>query len=186
LTVDKEVNENLDETNLKTDTLVTNKISLDKSNSEEKVTFGEPIDILELKGQTFLTVTSGVWPHSESKTFCKSSDHKFFGHYQLIDKSDGKFEFIGQLIVSVPNSAEGWTYDNDYETFVEIKLESNKIRIWNELGVGNKESHLKKFIGDNFSYKKGSTIYAELGDYSLNAIILGDTIYKLTVGKHCK
>jgi hypothetical protein len=186
LTVDKKGNDNSDETNLKTDTLVPNKISLDRGISEERETFGEPIDILVLKGQTFLTVTSGVWPHSESKTFCKSSDHRFFGHYQLIDKSDEKFEFIGQLIVSVPNSAEGWTFDNNYETFVEIKLESNKIRIWNELGVGNKETHLIKFIGDNFSYKKGTTIYAELGDYSLNATILGDTINKLTVGKYCK
>lgn len=184
--VDKEGNEISTENNFKADTLKTNELNLDSANLKNEKTFGGPIDILELKGLKFLTVTSGVWPHSESKTFCKPYDHKFFGHYQLIDKSDDKFGFIGQLIVSVPNSAESWTYENDYEIFVEIKLENSKIRIWKDIGVGTKETQLKSFIGDNFHYKKGTMIYAELGDYSLNATILGDTINKLTVGKYCK
>ena len=186
LTVDKEESENSAENNFKADTLKTKEANLNSDSLKDEKTFGQPIDIFELKGLTFLTVTSGVWPHSESKTFCKPYDHKFFGHYQLIDKSDDKFGFIGQLIVSVPNSAENWTYENDYETFVEIKLENSKIRIWKDIGVGTKETQLKNFIGDNFHYKKGTMIYAELGDYSLNATILGDTINKLTVGKYCK
>lgn len=186
MTVDKEGNEISAENNFKEDTLETKIISLDSNSLKDEKTFGEPIDIFKLKGLTFLAVTSGVWPHSESKTFCKPADHKFFGHYQLIDKSDDKYGFIGQLIVSVSNSAESWTYENDYETFVEIKLQNSKIRIWKEIGVGTKETQLKSFIGDNFHYKKGTMIYAELGDFSLNATILGDTINKLTVGKYCK
>lgn len=186
LTVDKEGSENSAENNFKADTIKTNEIELDRDSLKDDNTIGVPIDIFELKGLSFLTVTSGVWPHSESKTFCKPYDHKFFGHYQLIDKSEDKFEFIGQLIVSVPNSSENWTYENDYETFVEIKLENRKIRIWKDIGVGTKEAKLNSFIGDNFHYKKGTMIYAELGDYSLNATILGDTISKLTVGKYCK
>jgi hypothetical protein len=184
--VDKREHEISEKKNSNADTLATNKTSVDSDSLQGNKTFGEPIDIKELKGLTFLTVTSGVLPHSESKTFCKPSDHKFFGHYQLIDKSDDKFGFIGQLVVSVPNKAESWTYENDYETFVEIKLESRKIIAWKEIGVGTKETHLKSFIGDNFYYKKGTTIYAELGDYTLNATIFGDTINKLTVGRYCK
>jgi hypothetical protein len=186
LQVEKKENEIPEEKTSNTDTLETNKIIIDSDSLQADKTFGEPINILELKRLTFLTVTSGVLPHSESNTLCKPSDHKFFGHYQLIDKSDDKFGFIGQLVVSVPNKAESWTYENDYETFVEIKLESKKIRVWKEIGVGTIETHLKSFIGDNFNYKKGTMIYAELGDYSLNATILGDTINKLTVGKYCK
>lgn len=186
LTVDKKESENSDENNFIADSLNTTVINQYSESFKDEKTFREPIDIIELKRLPFLTVTSGVWPHSESKTFCKPNKHKFFGHYQLIDKSDDKFGFIGQLIVSVPNSAEYWTYENDYETFVEIKLENSKIKIWNDIGVGTEETQLKSFIGDNFHYKKGTMIYAELGDYALNATILGDTINKLTVGKYCE
>jgi hypothetical protein len=64
---------------------------------------------------------------------------------------------------------------------VEKKLESNnlfsinKTGIWNEVGLGSMETHLKNFIGDYFSYEKGTTIYAELSICSLNATILGET-----------
>lgn len=168
----------------KVDTLNPKVDELDSLKVEQ--TFEDPIDIIELKGLSFLTVTSGVLSHSESKTFCKPLDHDFFGHYHLIDKSDDKFEVIGQLIVSVPKSAENWTFENDYETFVEIKLENNKVRLWEDLGVGAKAAYLENFIGDNFYYQKGTMVYAELGEYSLDATILGDTINKLTVGKYCK
>ncbi|MDT8346360.1 MAG: hypothetical protein RQ756_01060, partial [Flavobacteriaceae bacterium] len=72
ITVDKEESENSADNNFKADTLVTNEIELDSDSIKDDKTFGEPIDIFELKRLSFLTVTSGVLPHSESKTFCKS------------------------------------------------------------------------------------------------------------------
>jgi hypothetical protein len=102
-----------------------------------------------------------------------------------MDKSDSKFGFIGQLVVSVSCNSENWTYNNDSESFVELRLENKGIKIWKEIGVGTTENDLNSFLGSNFHYKKGTMIVAEINDYTLNATILGDTINTLTIGKYC-
>lgn len=163
--------------------LVNNSVQeLDK----EKKQFDSPININELKESSFLTTTSGVLTHSKSEKLCMPPKEGFFRHYQLLDESNGNFNFIGQLNVFVPEGSESWRKDYQHEIFAEIELESGKVKLWDSIRVGKSEKNLRKFIGDNFNYKKGTLIYAELEEYTLSAVILGDTISKLTVGRYCK
>lgn len=172
------LDENIQETELSNDSLL-----IIKKEFEE---FKAPIDMNLLKNLPDITTTSGVLPNSESTELCRPSDFGFFGHYQLLENGKYGNDFIGQLNVFVTDNAENWKFNNTNEIFSEIRLESNKIKVWGKIGVGTSQSDLREFISDNFSYKKGTIIYAELGEYTLNATILGDSINKLTVGKYCK
>ncbi len=183
---DKRGAEVSDSINSNVDTVASIGTNSTSADLNKEKTIEVPVDIAELKRSPFLSVTSGVLPYSESKAFCQPQKHSFFGHYQLIDKSDDQLGLMGRLIVSVPNKTKKWSYESTDETFVEIKLASKKIKVWKEIGIGTKEDQLNSFIGDSFHYKKGTMIYAVLGDYTLNATILVDTIHELTVGKYCK
>ncbi|MEZ4799739.1 MAG: hypothetical protein R2809_08200 [Flavobacteriales bacterium] len=146
---------------------------------------GEPIDFFQLKKLPFISTTSGVLSQTESKDFCTPTDHQFFGQYFLLDRADEQSEILGKLIVSVPKRVKIWTYENDYESFVQLELESNKVSLWNKIRVGISDTELMNFIEPYFSYKAGAYVYSWLGGYALAAEMEGTAVKKLIVTKIC-
>lgn len=158
--------------------------------------FQAPIDIINLLQSNFLETTSGFLSNSEikDKKFCKPKESGLFGHYHLFHKTilehkGHKYqtqEYMGELIVFTTDNAKNWRQDSKNQTFVEIKLVNPFISVWDKIKVGTKESELNKFIGNNFSYKKGTWKVCELGDYLASFIILADTVNRIEIGKYCK
>ena len=144
-----------------------------------------PIDITELKKLPFLTTTSGVLPISESENLCKPEVDGFFGHYYLINE-DNNWVHIGELYVYAEGEPENWQYDTAIETFAKIKLLQSDIKVWDIIGVGTHEKDVIAFIGQNFHYKKGTILHADINEYSADFTILADTINRLTIRRNCK
>ena len=146
-----------------------------------------PIDIKIIKYLPDIVTTSGVLPTKESENLCKPNAKGFFGRYYLVHKQANiKNPIFGQLIVYVTGKADNWKYNNNNETFAQLTLTSSQIRLWDKIKIGTTEKELLRFIGKSFHYKKGTLIYSEINEYSLQCIISADTINKLTVSKYCK
>ncbi|MFI5220347.1 MAG: hypothetical protein ACHQNT_12755 [Bacteroidia bacterium] len=154
--------------------------------NEAKEIFSEPVPLNEIKQLNFLETTSGVAVISETKIFCKPSEAGFFGFYYMFNKTKQPWDYIGILKVHTTDKPEKWRFDTKNEIFVEIELENTDISVWDSIKVGVSEGGLMKFIGDNFHYKKGTIVYAELGDFKANFTIADDKISKLKVGRYCK
>ncbi|MBN2348530.1 MAG: hypothetical protein JXJ22_06830 [Bacteroidales bacterium] len=144
---------------------------------------GIPINLIEIKKLDFLTVTSGVIPISKTDKLCRLDTTGFFGEYTLINKNTNKI--FGNLKVFTTDKPENWRFDNNNEIFSVIELIGKDISLWGELTVGQTESDLKEFIGQNFHYKKGQTIYADFGDYDGTFWINNGVIEKLEIRKIC-
>jgi hypothetical protein len=146
-----------------------------------------PVDIKIIKHLPDIVTTSGVLPTKESENLCKPNTKGFFGRYYLVHKQTGvKDPVFGQLIIFVTGKADNWKYDNNNETFAQLILTSSQIKLWDKIKIGTTEKDLLNFIGKNFHYKKGTLIYSEINEYSLECTILADTINKMTVSKYCK
>lgn len=148
--------------------------------------FIAPIDIQKIKSLSNLTTTTGVLQHSATTEFCKPKASGFFGHYQLISKERSNNPRIGQLITYSTTKPENWKFNDATEIFVEIELFTPDIKVWETISVGTKEKDVLNFIGNNIHYKKGTLLYCNLGDYTANFIILGDSVNSIKVGKYCK
>ena len=145
-----------------------------------------PIDIKLIKHLPNVVTTSGVLPTKESINLCRPNSKGFFGHYFLVHQQSGaKDPIFGELIVYVTGTADKWKYDNNDETFAKLTLTSSRVKLWDKINIGTSEKDLLNFIGKNFHYKKGTIIFAEINEYSLQCTVLADTINKLTVGKFC-
>ena len=146
-----------------------------------------PVDIKIIKHLPGVVTTSGVLPTKESDNLCKPNTKGFFGRYYLVHKQTGvKDPVFGQLIVYFAAKEDNWKYDNNNETFAQLTLTSSKIKLWDKIKIGTTEKDLLNFIGKNFHYKKGTLIYSEINEYSLECKVLADTINKITVSKYCK
>ncbi len=145
----------------------------------------EPVNIKNIKKMINIATTSGVLPTSESANFCRPTGNGFFGHYQLITKNNSKYPLIGQLIIFTTDKPQEWKFDNNNETFVEIKLVSSDIKVWESISIGSTEKEVLQFIGSNFHYKKENVLYCEIGIYSANFVIIKNKVTQLTVGKYC-
>lgn len=144
--------------------------------------FPPPINIHKLK-ESLKSFTSGVLSTPDSKVFCNPENMKFFGFYFLLGhRGGGPF---GTLTISLPQKPKTWVADDPQEEFEEIELNSNEAKVWDSVSVGMPEKAIIKFLGKNFHYKKGTTIYSELGNYSAAFTIQADTISKLKVGIYC-
>lgn len=141
-----------------------------------------PIDIRALKKETWLTTTSGVVTRSQWGEWEKPKGHQFFGCYYLIDRTDPDNERAGQLVVSVPVKAPDWKYDNTAEVFTEIKLTTDKVKLWNTLHVGSSSDELKAFMGSSFFYIKGTTFHGVYNDYILNGTLKDGAVKEIIVG----
>lgn len=146
-------------------------IKYDESDNLLDNKFEPPIDINEIKQLAFLETTSGVLSKSESIVFCQPEREGFFRFYFLIDKTDDAFSVFGKLKVFVPDSSNNWRADFKGEHFSEIELNSNKIKVWEKIGVGSSLNELSDFIGGRNLNIKDSLINAEIGEYSIQALI---------------
>lgn len=146
-----------------------------------------PVDIKIIKNLPNILTTSGVLQTNETENLCRQSSTGFFGRYFLVRKQTGvKDPIFGQLIVYVTGKADNWKYDNNNETFAQLTLTSGQIKLWDKIKIGTSQKELLNFIGKNFHYKKGTIIYSEINEYTLECTVLADTINKLTIAKYCK
>ncbi len=180
--------ENLAKNTAKETVIKVDSSSLKKDENKVQLinSFEDPININKLKQSSFLETTSGVLRKSESKIFCKPEIDGFFRFYYLIDKTNGVNSVFGKLKVFVPDAPNNWRADFEDEHFSEIELESGRIKLWEKIGVGSSLNELSEFIGENTQNIVDSVLTAEMGKYSLRALINKDTIKELSVGKYCK
>lgn len=142
-----------------------------------------PVDILKLLNLNFLETTSGTLSKNERKRYLQANETGFFGSYELFYRHEDKeWSYIGYLVVFTTDKPDHWRQDSKNQKFIEIELEHPCISIWDTIRVGVSEKYLMKFIGNNFHYKKGNSIYAEIGEYSCDFTIINDTINRLKVG----
>ncbi len=145
-----------------------------------------PIDIYELKKLPFLETTSGCVTISETKKFCRPDTAGFFGHYQLLNKTNPfDYKFIGQLIVYTTDKPGNWRFDTSNETFIEIELKSPVIKVWTGIGVGTTETELLDFLKHKNYYRQDSEIKAEISGYSTIFYLISDTVNYLKISKYC-
>lgn len=160
--------------------------SVQENNFERVMSeFSDPINLTEIKNLEFLTTTSGVVPHSELESLCKQEKEGFYGFYHLINK-DQKYRMIGLLTVYTTDQPENWKLNSKNESLSILELKTNDIKVWDSISIGTDQSKLLDFIGNSFHYKKGSTLYAELGEYKSSFIISKDTISGIRIVKSCK
>ncbi|MGQ1788551.1 hypothetical protein [Saccharicrinis sp. GN24d3] len=138
-----------------------------------------PVNLKEIKALDFLTVTSGVVPTSETIKLYRPDTTGFFGGYNLINKNSN--EYIGYLKVYTTDKPEAWRFDSNNEIFCAIELVQQDIAVWDIIKIGLKEDVLIGFIGQNFHYKKGQTIYADFGKYDGTFWITDGKISKLEI-----
>lgn len=146
--------------------------------------FPPPVDIYEVKHLPFLYNTCEIWSASRSKELYCPDRSKYFGRYYLVNNTN--WVRFGELVVFTTDKPQDWKYENNAETFAEIKLETADVKVWDSIGVGTKEKDLIKFFGKNKYYKMGTDLYCDLGEYTASFTILADTVNKLTVGKYSK
>lgn len=144
---------------------------------------GEPVNIVAIKTLQWAIFTSGVVSSTDSKRYCSDDSLGIYGFYFLIDKEIGAP--IGKLIIHTRESAQNWRADNKDEEFASIELKSNKIKVWNKISVGSTEKDVLELIGENFHYKKGTIIHADIDNYSADFTIVNDTVNKIIISKTC-
>jgi hypothetical protein len=156
--------------------------SLDSADLEQNSE--PPIDIVSLKKETWLEVTSGVAGKVERSAMCGIDSTGFVGFYFLIDKENGG-ERVGKLTVQHPGKPSDWTYDNTDERFVAFELNSPRVDVWNTLAVGDSASKIDAFVQGHFHYKKGTWIVASIGSYQGEFQILNGRIEMIKVHISC-
>ena len=149
-----------------------------KKEQKEIKHYNEPLDLIKVKER--FDNTSSVLSSEKSNEFCNPNKSYFFGMYFLIGNNETPF---GRLTIYIKDKVGVWQSDNTNEEFAEINLKTDEIAVWDSIVVGMKEKELLDFIGSSFHYKKGTSVYAELGEYSGRFRINADTICELTVGK---
>ncbi|WP_130287496.1 hypothetical protein [Aquimarina brevivitae] len=160
--------------------------SIEKNNPEIPIrVFADLINLTETKSLEFLTTTSGVVPHSDLESLCKQEKEGFYGFYHLINK-DQKYRMIGMLTVYTTDKPESWKFNSKNESLSILELKTDDIKVWDSIAIGTEKSKLLDFIGTSFHYKKGSTLYAELGEYKSSFTISNDTISGIKIVKSCK
>ncbi|KAA1240784.1 hypothetical protein [Aquimarina sp. RZ0] len=165
---------------------VVEKKSVQENNPEIPIReFSDPINLTEIKNLEFLTTTSGVVPHSELESLCKQNEEGFYGFYHLINKNK-KYWMMGLLTVYVTDKPESWKFNSKNETLSMLELKTDDIKVWDSISIGISQSKLLDFIGTSFHYKKGSTLYAELGEYKSSFTMSKDTVSGIKIVKSCK
>ena len=165
------------------DQIKENLVETDTKERQEAL-FAEPINIGAIKQLGFITTTSGVVPIAEAESFCQQQNEGFYGFYHLINKTNN--QMIGVLTIFTTDQPQDWKVTSKRESLFRIKLETNDIQVWDSISVGMNENNLSDFIGDHFHYKKGTTMYAELGDYKSNFTINSDTISRIEITRSCE
>ena len=146
---------------------------------------GTPVNIDSLKAQPWLETTSGVLSKREALLLCPKDTSRHFGRYFLIDRFDGKGPF-GELTVHYSSESGNWLYLPNNDEFVGIVLRTDRISLWGELSVGDRESKILDFIGKRFHYKKGTVLVTDIGEFQCAFTILGDTVHELSVMRNCE
>lgn len=151
----------------------------------ERRDMGEPIDINTLKRQGWLETTSGVLSRGEAEVLCPNDSTSFFGFYELIDRSTRGGPF-GRLVVRIKEKPAKWTYDDKNEEFIQLTLRSDRIKVWDEIAVGDPVDDLVAFVWNHVPYKRGTSEFVDFGGYrGWFEIADNGTIQELTIRRVC-
>jgi hypothetical protein len=166
-----------EQTKNKTETLVVNEV-------QPLAELDEPIDVFEIKNLDWLTTTSGVASNTKNLKFCDWKEEGFFGFYFLIDQ-EKKGGPVGRLTVHAKDK-NGWQFDNRTDEFARIELQTNRIKVWDEIGVGSTKSQLLDFLKPYDITTSDSIVKSRLDNYSAEFTIVSDTVNRLIIERNCK
>ena len=142
----------------------------------------EPVDVQKIKNLDWVTTTTGVATNTENLKLCDWKEEGFFGFYFLINQEKGP---VGRLTVHAKDE-NGWRFDNQTDEFARIELQTNRIKIWDEIGVGSTKSQLLDFLEPYGIKTSDSIVKSRLDKYSTEFVILGDTVNRLMIERNCK
>lgn len=148
---------------------------------------GPPIDIQALKAEPWLEVTSGVLSRKEIQLLCPDDSTYFFGFYDLIDRTKGGGPF-GKLIVRLKDKQTPWKQSDVNEEFIQLTSRSNRVKVWNRVGVGDPVAKLIALSGSSSDYKAGydkGMIEVAIGEFESTCSTVNDTIRVLNVRRKC-
>jgi len=151
---------------------------LAETTTQQSRVFEQPIDLDSIKNLNNIEFTSGV----ETKP-CEIETEGFFGFYGFIDMEER--EPFANLIVLTTDQPKKWRADSKNEQFVSLELFSSKLIIWDSLTVGLTGTQLNNFIGQQFHYKKGQTVYADFDRYEGIFQLRNDTIQNFEIKTKC-
>lgn len=146
--------------------------------------FQEPFDIQHIKTRANKSSTSGVVPHSQSKSFCKQLGTGFYGFYYLLmnDSHNGP---VGLMTVYTNDHPNRWRYDTVNELLYSLELETKDITLWDSISIGMNKNDLLEFInGNTIDYNKNQ-IVTTLGDFNSTFQISNDTVYHIKIERNC-
>lgn len=139
--------------------------------------FNQPIVLDSIKNFENIEFTSGV-----DSYHCELNEG-FFGGYYLIDK-DVNQQFANLTVLAKVTPHE-WFADLNNEQFVSIEIFTKKLVIWESLYNGLKRDKLDEFIGNQFNYQKGQTVYADFGKYEGIFNLQNDSVLSFTIKTKC-
>ena len=142
-----------------------------------------PVDVQKVKNLDWVKTTSGIASNTENLKLCNWKEKGFFGFYFLIDRKRGP---VGKLTVYAKDDINGWRFDNQTDEFARIELQTNRIKIWDEIRVGLTKSQLLGFLEPYDIEASDSIVRSRLGNYSTEFVILGDTVNRLMIERNCK
>ena len=144
----------------------------------------EPLDVFEILNLGWLTTTSGVASNTKDLKSCDWKEEGFFGFYFLIDQ-EKKGGSVGKLTVHAKDE-DGWQFNNKTDEFARIELQTNRIKVWDKIGVGSTKSQLLVFLEPYDITNSDSIIKSRLDNYTAEFTIVGDTVNRLMIEKNCK
>jgi hypothetical protein len=103
----------------------------------------------------------------------------FFGEYILIDSTS--LERIGSLIVFNSCSPQNWRYDNDDDIFIMLDYTKGDMSFFNGIRIGLNECEVQEKLKNRFHYKKGTSVHAEIDNYSIDLYITDSKVSRIEI-----
>lgn len=137
------------------------------------------IDVFAIKKRYRTNTTSTVLSKIASMDYHKPDPDGFFGSYTLIDSALKRP--VGELVVFNKGVPQKWQYDNREDIFVALDDYQGDMHFLVDIGIGQPKALLHEKLHDYFHYQKGSTIHADIGNYSLNCQLQNDSIASISI-----
>ena len=119
----------------------------------------QSIDFKKIKLQFSHNSTSGIVPLKYSKKyFLGQKTGGYVGHYIFIEDNEYA-QIVGEAIVC--NTQTPWTYDNDSDELIELKVYCSGISILNDLKVGVDTTYLIGKMGRDYQKINNHLVYRD-------------------------
>ncbi len=156
----------------------------------EQARLPEPLVLSLLYTTDRLDNTSGGLPNEDKATYCDSSEHGFYGRYNLIDRRiRNRVPVIGLIDVHNPGTMANWKVTDTTQRVWKISLTSDILSLWDSLHVGLRRDDVAQFN----QLHQGECVEIDDQNYEcvfqnflIDYTFSDDTLAKLTVRRACE